>query len=197
MNFAIWDKFAIWANCGVGEFHHILRCASSRTLPLRRTQKNLCHARDAICIYICQRSDNTRVGANCNSPIHMGEFVIWVKYNVGELGCGRICITYSAAPARGLCPYDPRKQIHTMPVMFFVYLHVYLYVITWYLRTSRKHTCRGELQFALSCMRAIRPLLYESNSPTKPTKGIGNKKVKNYHSNSSLFTLHFSLFTLH
>jgi len=50
MNFAIWDKFAIWMNCNMGELHHILRCASSRTLPLRRTQKNLCHARDAIYI---------------------------------------------------------------------------------------------------------------------------------------------------
>ena len=37
---------------------------------------------------ICQRSDNARVGANCNSPIHMGEFVIWAKYNVGELQHG-------------------------------------------------------------------------------------------------------------
>ena len=85
----------------MGELHHILRCASSRTLPLQRTQKNLSHARDVfLCVYthiytylhdICQRSDNTRVGANCNLPFHMGEFVIWAKYNVGELGCGRIC----------------------------------------------------------------------------------------------------------
>jgi len=27
-------------------------------------------------------------------------------------------------------PYDTRKQIHTMPMMFFVYLHVYLHVFT-------------------------------------------------------------------
>ena len=36
-------------------------------------------------MYICQHPENTRVGANCNSPFHMGEFVIWAKYNVGEL----------------------------------------------------------------------------------------------------------------
>ena len=122
---------------------------------------------------------------------NMGEFAIWVNlkhgrntmwanWGMGDLQYGRISIR----------PYDPRKRIHTMPVMSFF---VYLYIFTWYLRTFRKHTRRGELQFALSCMRAIRALLYESNSPTKPTKGIGNKKVKNYHSNSSLFTLHFSL----
>ena len=37
--------------------------------PLRRTQKNPYHARDAfLCIYtyVCERPDNTRVGANCN-----------------------------------------------------------------------------------------------------------------------------------
>ena len=27
-------------------------------------------------------------------------------------------------------PYDTRKQIHTMPMMFFVYLHAYLHVFT-------------------------------------------------------------------
>jgi len=43
-----------------------------------------------LCIYmylhdICQHSENTRVGANCNSPFHMGaienmgEFVIWAN----------------------------------------------------------------------------------------------------------------------
>ncbi len=65
---------------------------------------------------------NCGVGEFCN----VGEFVICTKYNVGELWCGRICITYSAAPARGLCPYDPRKRIHTMPVMsFFVYLYIF------------------------------------------------------------------------
>ena len=26
-----------------------------------------------IYMYICERPDNTRVGANCNSPFHMGE----------------------------------------------------------------------------------------------------------------------------
>ena len=41
-------------------------------------------------MYIRQHPENTRVGANCNSPFHMGEFVIWAKYNVGELGSGRI-----------------------------------------------------------------------------------------------------------
>ena len=51
---------------------------------------------------------------------------------MGDLQQGRIAIR----------PYNVRKHTHTMPVMFFVYLHVYL-------RTSRKHTCRDELQFAL------------------------------------------------
>ena len=62
-------------------------------------------------MYICQHPENTRVGANCNSPFHMGEFVIWAKYNVGEL------------------------------------------------------------QFAHP-LRAIRPLLYVSNSLSKPSKKI-------------------------
>ena len=55
-------------------------------------------------MYICQRSDNTHVGANCNSPFHMGEFVIWEKYNVGELGCGRIA---SHTPLRQLADFAP------------------------------------------------------------------------------------------
>ena len=60
------------ANCNMGELHHILRCASLRTLPLQRAQKNPYHARDAfLCIYIVfmyirQCPDNTHVGANCN-----------------------------------------------------------------------------------------------------------------------------------
>nr|DAN39715.1 MAG TPA: hypothetical protein [Caudoviricetes sp.] len=53
----------------MGKLHHILRCASSRTLPLQRAQTYSHHAHDAfLCIYmyICERPDNTRVGANCN-----------------------------------------------------------------------------------------------------------------------------------
>ena len=96
MNFATWDKFAIWANCGVGEFHHILRCASSRTLPLQRTQTPSYQAHDVfLCVYthiytylhdICQHSDNTHVGANCNSPILWGQFALplWSIENIGE-----------------------------------------------------------------------------------------------------------------
>ena len=67
----------------MSELHHILRCASSRTLPLRRTQTYSHHARNAfLCIYmyVCERPDNTRVGANCNSPFHM-----WAIENMGEL----------------------------------------------------------------------------------------------------------------
>ena len=60
-------------------------------------------------MYIRQYPENTCVGANCNSPFHMGEFVIWAKYNVGELGCGRIAIR----------PYNTHKQIHTMPMTSF------------------------------------------------------------------------------
>ena len=39
---------------------------------------------------------------------------------MGDLQQGRIAIR----------PYDTRKEIHTMPMMFFVYLHVYLHVFT-------------------------------------------------------------------
>ena len=80
-----WGRIAIWANCNS---------------PLRRTQKNPYHARDAffvylhaylqvfthIYMYICERPDNTRVGANCNSPFHMGAIE-----NMGDLQWGRIC----------------------------------------------------------------------------------------------------------
>ena len=62
-------------------------------------------------MYICQHPENTRVGANCNSPFHMGEFEMWTKYNVGELGCGRISIR----------PYDACKRTYAMPVMLFAY----------------------------------------------------------------------------
>ena len=83
--------------------------------PLQRAQTYSHHAHDVflcICMHICERSENIRVGANCNSPFHMGAIE-----NMGELNYGRIelwanCITYSAAPARGLCPYDTRKKPH-------------------------------------------------------------------------------------
>ena len=54
---------------------------------------------------------NCGVGKFCN----MGEFVIWANF-----------ITYSAAPARGLCPYNARKRTYAMPVMFFcVFTHIF------------------------------------------------------------------------
>ena len=31
-------------------------------------------------MYICQHPENTRVGANCNSPFHMGEFEMWMNF---------------------------------------------------------------------------------------------------------------------
>jgi len=77
-----------------------------------------------IYMYICERSENTRVGANCNSPFHMGEFKnmgefeMWAICNMGDLRKKHTqqhranSITYSAAPARGLCPYDTRKKPH-------------------------------------------------------------------------------------
>nr|DAN63806.1 MAG TPA: hypothetical protein [Caudoviricetes sp.] len=56
-----YGRIVIWANCNS---------------PLRHTQTNPYHARDAFCvftciftriyIYTCERPDNTRVGANCN-----------------------------------------------------------------------------------------------------------------------------------
>ena len=89
----------------MGELHHILRCASSRTLPLRRTQKNPYQAHDVFfCIYmhICERPENTRVGANCNSPFQMwvnrnmgnlqwGKFEMWVNSQYGRFGMGANC----------------------------------------------------------------------------------------------------------
>ena len=45
-----------------------------------------------IYMYICERPENTRVGANCNSPFHMGEFKnmgefeMWAICNMGDLG---------------------------------------------------------------------------------------------------------------
>ncbi len=70
-------------------------------------------------MYIRQYPENTCVGANCNSPFHMGEFVIWAKYNVGELGCGRIAIR----------PYDTCKLPHTMPMTSFLCIYmIYMYI---------------------------------------------------------------------
>ena len=58
------------------------------------------------------------MGGNCN----MDDFVMWANW-----------ITYSAAPARGLCLYDALKRTHTMPVMpfcvficIYTFLHIYL-----------------------------------------------------------------------
>ena len=55
--------------------------------PLQRAQTYSHHAHDVflciymyIYIYICERPDNTRVGANCNSPFHMGGAI----ENMGE-----------------------------------------------------------------------------------------------------------------
>ena len=31
-------------------------------------------------MYICQHPENTCVGANCNSPFHMGEFEMWMNF---------------------------------------------------------------------------------------------------------------------
>jgi len=30
-------------------------------------------------LHICERPENTRVGANCNSPSYMGEFEMWAN----------------------------------------------------------------------------------------------------------------------
>ena len=34
---------------------------------------------------------NTRVGANCNSPFHMGEFGMWTIWNMGEFATKANC----------------------------------------------------------------------------------------------------------
>ena len=63
--------------------------------PLQRAQTYSHHAHNVfLCIYmylhICERPENTRVGANCNSPSHMGaienmgEFETWVNCNVSD-----------------------------------------------------------------------------------------------------------------
>ena len=65
-------------------------------------------------MYTRQYPENTCVGANCNSPFHMGEFVIWAKYNVGELGCGRIA---SHTPLRQLADFAPTTHAkNLMPI---------------------------------------------------------------------------------
>ena len=54
------------------------------------------------------------------------EFATWTNLQHGQIVVWANCITYSAVPARGLCPYDTRKRPHTMPVTsFFAYLHVF------------------------------------------------------------------------
>ena len=55
------------------------------------------------------------MGGNCN----MDDFVMWANW-----------ITYSTAPARGLCLYDALKRTHTMPVMPFLCIYMYLHVFT-------------------------------------------------------------------
>ena len=98
-------------------FCGILRCSASRTslwaaqashTPLRQLADfaPTTHAKKSIpcpwcflCIYmyICECPENTRVGANCNSPSHMGEIENMGKFemgaicNKGELQYGRIC----------------------------------------------------------------------------------------------------------
>ena len=49
------------------------------------------------------------------------EFATWTNLQHGQIVVWANCITYSAVPARGLCPYDTRKRPHTMPVMLFAY----------------------------------------------------------------------------
>mgnify|MGYP007024737820 CR=1 FL=1 len=93
-------------------------------------------------MYICQHPENTRVGANCNSPFHMGEFemwanfatwmnfaiwdkfAIWMNCNMGELWCGRISIWMNLRCGRicnmgklrcgriAIRPYNTRKRPH-------------------------------------------------------------------------------------
>ena len=91
----------MWANCNS---------------PLQHTQTNPYHAHDVflciymyIYIYICQRLDNTRVGANCNSPFHMGAIE-----NMGELNYGRIWGKNARNSIGRFAnrPYNARKKPH-------------------------------------------------------------------------------------
>ena len=113
-----------------------------------------------------------------------------------------------------------------MPVMFFVYLHAYLHVFTWYLPTFRKHTRRGKVsELAQLSMWAIHPSTWEQLKTWVNLKcgWIWGKNARNSigrfanrpynarkkpHANINdqwlitsvhwpLFTFHFSLFTFH
>ena len=66
-----------------------------------------------------------------SSFLSQGRFGMGAIENMGDLQWGQfvtwvICITYSAAPARGLCPYDARKRTHTMPMMPFLCIYTYV-----------------------------------------------------------------------
>ena len=114
--------------------------------------------------------------------LQYGQIVVWVN-----LRCGRISIR----------PYDTRKRTYPMPVTsFFAYLHVftrtYMYICQCPDNIRVGANCNSPIhcgQFALSCMWAI-------HSPNHQ-KDIKKQKVKNYHSNSSLFLTHWTLIINH
>ena len=125
-------RFVMWANCNIGELQYgriSIRPYNvhkhTHTMPmmlfvylhvyLRTSRKHTCRGLIAI---------SPPKWVNCN----IGEFATRVNCNVGEFATKANCITYSAAPARGLCPYDTRKQIHTMPVMLFLCIYMYLHI---------------------------------------------------------------------
>ena len=85
----------------------------------------------------------------------MGEFC-----NMGKLWCGRIAIR----------PYDTRKRPHAMPVMLFAY-----------------NICQrsDNARVGANC-NSPSPVYGQFALQTYERNREGNKKVKNYHSNSSL-----------
>ena len=120
------DEFVTWANCGVGE----LWCGRIAIRPYDTRKRPHTMPVMLFAYNICQRSDNALVGANCNSPFHMGEFEMWMNFATWvNFAIWANCITYSAAPARGLCPYDARKLPHTMPMTSFLCIYmIYMYI---------------------------------------------------------------------
>jgi len=91
-------------------------------------------------------------------------FATWTKYNVGEFAIWANC----GVGEFQFAPTTHANVLMLYPWRLFLFIYTYLHV---YLRTSRKHTRRGELQFAHP-LRTIRPLLYVNNSLSKPTKKI-------------------------
>ena len=78
-------------------------------------------------MYICQHPENTCVGANCNSPFHMGEFEMWMNFAtwMNFAIWDKFAIWANCnSPLRHM--QTPSYHAHDV---FFVYLHdLYVYL---------------------------------------------------------------------